>query len=181
MGTREIFRIFITHTSASLASFHVQRQTLISNTRMEICRCSNRFLISVERARGARCKKNPGLDKLLDFRLGCSREEGSRGRQRRTRSKGRKREDEGNWDWRPLIGRLIRCLLASPLSPSLSLTIPLFFSFLPICRSMQRKNLSSSSPLLSRSFPTGYGQIAREKPIYRPLRIEEVSRLNWRG
>lgn len=144
MGTREIFRIFITHTSASLASFHVQGQTLISNTRMEICRCSNRFLplISVERAR---CKKNPGLDKLLDFRLGCSREEGSRGRQRRTRSKGRKREDEGNWDWRPLIGRLIRCLLASPLSPS-SLLQFLFFSLPPSFLFVVRCNEKISLP-----------------------------------
>lgn len=36
----------------------------------------------------ARYKKNPGLDKLLDFRFGCSREEGSRGRQRERGRKG---------------------------------------------------------------------------------------------
>lgn len=84
--------------------------------------------------------------------------------------------------------------LSSRLS-SLSLSLPLsynssFFFFLPICRRCNEKNLSSSppfcplSPFFSSlvSFPTGLrGQIAREKPIYRPLRIEEVSRLNWRG
>lgn len=100
----------------------------------------------------ARYKKNPGLDKLLDFRLGCSREEGSRGRQRRTRSKGRKREDEGNWDWRPLIGRLIRCLLASPLSSSL------FFppSFLFVVRCNEKIPL----PLVSHGIRPG---CARER------------------
>lgn len=79
--------------------------------------------------------------------------------------------------------------LSSRLS-SLSLSPPLLqflFFFLPsYLSSMQRKKslfLSSflpSFPFLLLSCLVSH-RIAREKPIYRPLRIEEVSRLNWRG
>ena len=178
--------------------------------------------------RGSCYKKKQGRDKLLDFRFDVERR-AERGSRQRTRSKGRRRrEDEGNWDWRPLIGRLIRCLLASPLSLLLSSSstfrillqsplLPVSLSHLPDCRCSSLNafdenlfsptsllgSLGCSSLLLPLSLSLSLFLIVSffvrffavsfvshrmrsdcesgEKPIYRPLRIEEVSRLNWRG